>query len=305
MVPKITQLGAAIRAARTPQKLSQSGLAALAGVSRATIAQLEIGGGRLDSLVSATAALGLTLGGAGLPPGDIIGHRLAALRQTRGISLRSIAEATGLTRPTIRAIEAGSQTVQIAAVVALAAALAVKLTATDAKKAFYQSSQYDAWLTPPDLATALTKAVSKDGMWDLDPASPGSDASFIQAHRHHTQAENGLEQPWHGRVWLNPPYGRNIARWLAKASNEVAAGRASIVVMLLPAKTDTGWYHDHVAGEWHRHLRGRVQFHASTTSGPAIAAPGGSVIVVIGGADDDMRRIDLALDAYEGRRKAA
>lgn len=78
---------------------------------------------------------------------------------------------------------------------------------------------------------------------------------------------DGLAQLWRGRVWCNPPYGRNIGRWVRQGFESAQAGAA--VVMLLPARTDTRWFHDYVMhanrivflkGRLHFDERGRAPF---------------------------------------------
>lgn len=89
---------------------------------------------------------------------------------------------------------------------------------------------------------------------------------------------NGLLQRWHGLCWMNPPYGREIGRWIAKAVGEIHQGHAARVVCLLPARTDTAWWHELVMpyGDIH-FLRGRVRFE-----GAKHAAPFPSTIVIFG-----------------------
>ena len=84
--------------------------------------------------------------------------------------------------------------------------------------------------------------------------------------------EDGLSQDWSGvRCWMNPPYGREIGKWVKKAS-EIQGG---VVVCLLPARTDTKWFHDYIYGKAEiRFLKGRVKFSGK---GPA---PFPSMIVI-------------------------
>jgi site-specific DNA-methyltransferase (adenine-specific) len=93
-------------------------------------------------------------------------------------------------------------------------------------------------------------------------------ATIINAKlpRFYSEAENGLAQDWAGeRVFMNPPYGREIYPWTHKARTE--ARRGALVVGLLPASTDLAWWHDDVvaAGAEIRYIRGRVRF---LTGGP-------------------------------------
>lgn len=89
------------------------------------------------------------------------------------------------------------------------------------------------WYTPPSIFELLRFPV-----FDLDPCSPGKDkVPWIPADKHYTAADNGLLLPWEGKVWLNPPYGKDTAVWLDRLrlhNNGIA---------LVFARTDTLWFH--------------------------------------------------------------
>ncbi len=99
---------------------------------------------------------------------------------------------------------------------------------------------------------------------------------------------NSLEKDWYeiaGPFWLNPPYGRGIGRWVRKAYEESAKG--ALIVALLPANTDTAWFHDWVLGKAElRWIRGRVQFTidgkrpVNEKTGKTSGNSGGSVIAI-------------------------
>lgn len=108
----------------------------------------------------------------------------------------------------------------------------------------------DEWLTPPEVIAAL-------GEFDLDPCSPGDRRPWDTAKCHFDLATNGLRQPWHGRVWLNPPYGRETGDWLARLADHGDG------IALIFARTETDMFFRHV---WERadavlFLRGRLHFH--------------------------------------------
>jgi phage N-6-adenine-methyltransferase len=73
-----------------------------------------------------------------------------------------------------------------------------------------------------------------------------------------TEDDNGLLQPWHGVCWMNPPFGRVMKKWVKKAFEEWKRG--STVVCLLPARTNTAWWHDWVMQGEIRFIRGEVTF---------------------------------------------
>jgi len=89
--------------------------------------------------------------------------------------------------------------------------------------------------TPQWLVDQLAREFGK---FDLDPAATAANA---KAPRFYAEADDGLSQPWAGRIFLNPPYGRTIGLWLAKATQVGADGH--LVVALVPARsTGTRWW---------------------------------------------------------------
>lgn len=106
----------------------------------------------------------------------------------------------------------------------------------------------DVWFTPPHIFDAL-------GIdFDLDPAAPPGGVPWIPAKDHYSEIDDGLIQPWHGRVWLNPPYS-NPRPWLERLRNHGDG------VAMLPSDTSTAWWHESVAtGDAHCFLRGRIRF---------------------------------------------
>lgn len=96
--------------------------------------------------------------------------------------------------------------------------------------------------------------VDKTLAFDMDVAA--NDENH-KCRIYYTEKENGLKQDWTGTVWCNPPYGRNIKAWVKKASERVGG----VTVMLLPVRTDTGWWQDYILGKADvRYIRGRIQF---------------------------------------------
>lgn len=127
------------------------------------------------------------------------------------------------------------------------------------------------WETRPDLFAAL----NAEFQFTLDPCATAVNA---KCSRYFTEAMNGLAQSWIGeRVFMNPPYGREVAAWVAKARREASAG--ALVVGLLPASTDLAWWHADVVGHAEvRYIRGRVRF---LTGGPYRASGFFPSVVVV------------------------
>lgn len=111
----------------------------------------------------------------------------------------------------------------------------------------------DEWLTPPEILRAL-------GPFDLDPAAPII-RPWDMAARHYTKRDDGMAQPWEGRVWLNPPYGRDTFRWLARLAAHDGGGLA-----LIFARTETVGFHEQIWAKAHTifFFRGRLRFHHVT-----------------------------------------
>ena len=122
------------------------------------------------------------------------------------------------------------------------------------------SSATDEWETPKDLFDKL----DAEFHFTLDPAATPENA---KCERFYTKADNGLQKSWGGVVWLNPPYGRTIGLWVRKAWESSLEG--ATVVMLIPAQTDTKWFHDYVYGKAEiRFIKGRVKFGNSKNGAP-------------------------------------
>ena len=92
----------------------------------------------------------------------------------------------------------------------------------------------------------------------LDAAATEKSA---KCSRYFTPETNGLERPWScgGAVFCNPPYGRETGRWVRKAWEE--AQRGTTIVLLIPARTDTAYFHDYIYGKAEvRFIRDRLRF---------------------------------------------
>lgn len=84
--------------------------------------------------------------------------------------------------------------------------------------------------------------------------------------RFFTPEQDGLKQVWTGVCWMNPPYGRTIGLWMKKAWESACAG--ATVVCLVPARTDTAWWHDYAARGRVTFLRARLKFGGHENSAP-------------------------------------
>ena len=123
------------------------------------------------------------------------------------------------------------------------------------------SSETDLWATPQDTFDALN---AEFGPFDVDVCAVAGNAKCA---RFYTPETDGLAHDWApSRCWMNPPYGRKIARWMCKAWEESLRG--ATVVCLVPARTDTAWWHDYAMKGQIRFLRGRLKFGNAKHSAP-------------------------------------
>lgn len=140
----------------------------------------------------------------------------------------------------------------------------------------------DEWLTPPSL-------IDKLGPFDLDPCSP-INRPWPTAAEHYTLADDGLRQPWHGYVWLNPPYAQ-ADKWMARLA-EHGDG-----IALLFARTETALWHAHI---WPHtsgvlFLKGRLHFHLPDGTRAKANAGAPSALIAYGRrAAHRLTRSDLA-----------
>jgi len=132
------------------------------------------------------------------------------------------------------------------------------------------SHSSEEWETPRDFFDSL----NADFHFTLDVCATPANAKCA---RYFTKEEDGLSRRWEGVCWMNPPYGREIDRWLWKAYESALKG--AVVVCLLPARTDTAWWHDCVLlrATGIQFVRGRLRF-----SGTKDPAPFPSVLVFFG-----------------------
>ena len=99
----------------------------------------------------------------------------------------------------------------------------------------YFRQKSDEWETPLELFAELNREFN----FTLDVAALPDNAKCPVFY---TPGEDGLAQEWQGVCWMNPPYGREIGKWIRKAYEESLRG--ALVVCLVPARTDTAWWHD-------------------------------------------------------------
>lgn len=137
------------------------------------------------------------------------------------------------------------------------------------------SSATDLWSTPQDTFDEL----DREFYFTLDVCATPENA---KCKAFYTREEDGLKQSWQvaeGSIWMNPPYGREIGKWVRKAYESSIQENATCVC-LLPARTDTAWWHDYCMKGEIRFIRGRLKFGGQKNS-----APFPSAIIIFRGKD--------------------
>jgi phage N-6-adenine-methyltransferase len=262
-------LGTSLRDARRQRGLTQAQLAQQSGITCPTLRNLERDSGTLASLLPVLEQLEARIVGRTLPPAATLGKSIGALRRRHGIGQRELATRCSVTQPTIVALErsTGRVSTLLAALEILGATPSI-IGQGEAQNFFTSTaaaSVNHAWTTPPHILATLTAIF---GIFDLDPCASGRAARHPFARFHLSEEDNGLLCQWRGSVFLNPPYGRSLTHWLAKAAAEAKHGK-NLVVALIPARTDTRWWHDHVANQADiLLLRGRLKFGDGAAPAP-------------------------------------
>lgn len=136
----------------------------------------------------------------------------------------------------------------------------------------------DEWLTPRFIIDSL-------GDFDLDPCSP-MNRPWDTAKNHYTIADNGLSSPWFGRVWLNPPYGKETGAWLERLSTH---GNG---IALIFARTETEMFFEQVWGKANALLffKGRLYFHH--VNGEKAKANAGAPSVLIAYGENNVKSLE-------------
>lgn len=125
------------------------------------------------------------------------------------------------------------------------------------------SSKSNEWATP----VSFFKKLDDEFHFNLDPCCTHDNA---KCEKHYTMADDGLAQNWGGRrVFCNPPYGAELKHWVRKCYEE-SRKPDTLVVMLIPARTDTNYFHEYIyhKAKEIRFIRGRLHFNGAKHGAP-------------------------------------
>jgi hypothetical protein len=139
------------------------------------------------------------------------------------------------------------------------------------------------WYTPPWIFERMGVE------FDLDPCQPMNPIEWIPAKSRYTIEDDGLTSDWYGRVWLNPPYGKQTPDWLAKMDLH----RNGIALVF--ARTDCGWFHNSIAkADAILFMKGRVRFVDGLCATKGSGAGSGSMLVAWG--DENVKVLETMKD---------
>lgn len=122
------------------------------------------------------------------------------------------------------------------------------------------SSKTELWATPLDFFQKWNDLI---GGFDIDVCANKENA---KCSKFFSKEDDGLAQQWIGKCWMNPPYGKEIGRWMKKAYESSQQG--ATVVCLVPSRTDTKWWHDYAMNGKITFIKGRLKFGDSKNSAP-------------------------------------
>jgi phage N-6-adenine-methyltransferase len=128
--------------------------------------------------------------------------------------------------------------------------------------AYMPVSKTDDWATPQYLFDEWNAKYD----FDLDAAASSTNHkcdNWYGLDHPEESKRDGLTQAWTGTTWVNPPYGRVLNQWVGHAAEQL-----SPVVMLLPARTDTRWFHSYCINQRITFIKGRVKFGGSSFGAP-------------------------------------
>ena len=120
--------------------------------------------------------------------------------------------------------------------------------------------------TTPETPQDFFDALNAEFHFTLDPCSTDENA---KCEKHYTKEQDGLAQDWKGEtVFCNPPYGREMPKWIRKCYEHMTSGGGT-AVMLIPARTDIKAFHEYIYGKAEiRFIKGRLKFGGSKNSAP-------------------------------------
>lgn len=282
-----------IRKARESKGLSRRALAEILSVDPQAIVRLEAGTGSIDLLIRVMDAVDFHF--AGLAPGRSLPDQLRNRRIKMELSVAELSRRAGLSRNTISSLETGKGSVRaLESLLPIIGKQARRRAPERQHWAADRKGDRDSRFTPVEFLDPIYQVF---GVPDLDPC--GHDFAPVCAGEKYLLSEgrDGLAEPWAaGVVWCNPPFSAQL-QWLRKADHEVTVGNAKTVICLVPARTDSAFFHDrlvHIADIGL--LRGRIKF--LSPDGRAEQTPFALMLVIFGATARQLDHLRTLIPAY-------
>jgi transcriptional regulator with XRE-family HTH domain len=282
-----------LKKARMSRGLSRAALAAAINVDPQAIKRLESGVGSFQTMLSVMAELDYHV--AGLAKAGDLPKQLRLRRQNIGLTVNEAAKRARVSSATILEVERGRGSVRsVLKILAAIAPTARRKAPARVHWAIDAKGDRDIRFTPPDFMANIYDAF---GDVDLDPC--GHADSPVAANRRILLAEggDGLVDEWSGRLaYMNPPFSAQL-RWLRRAHDQWKAGNVQTVVCLVPARTDSAWFHEHLRPSADIFLpQGRLRF--LTPEGRGHSTPFSLMVVVLGGSESEKCRLGELLSGF-------
>lgn len=263
--------------AREAEHRSVRNLADMSGVTPATIRKLETGKGPVTTLLAVMRALPFQV--TVLAPASSFAEQLRKRREKIGMSLDIVAGRAALPVKKIVELEAGGGTVEN--LLRLLSVIAPTVKRRAPERVYWsgeRKAERDSRFSPPEFLQAIYSAF---GPVDLDPCAHRLSPVVAQQRFFEDQGDDGLSDPWSGRlVYVNPPYS-GVVDWLQRAHDEWAGGNVETVICLLPVRIDSPLFQDTVKPKADVYfLRGRLKF--GREGGKPQPTPHSLMVVIFG-----------------------
>jgi phage N-6-adenine-methyltransferase len=186
----------------------------------------------------------------------------------RGETREELAKVAGVSHDTIDKMkvieESGNEELKKAVLAGDVKINAAATTIKTMEKVQLFTSETDEWYTPKEI---IDSVIQMFGEIDLDPCSNNNEIPNVPAKNHFTKEDDGLSKEWFGKVYMNPPYGSMVKKFIEKLKSEIEMGRVQEAIVLVAARTDTEWWNILTEMAWSCcFIRGRLRFSESENS---------------------------------------
>lgn len=277
-----------IKVARKSAGLTQTEVAEQSGISRSAVVDLERGKGTMSSLAAVSAVVEFRI--KGLSIGNSFGDQVYKRRLRLKWTQEKLASKASLTLPTVRAVE--KNRANLNSFVKVLDVIAVDPKPRKEQRSYWRGGERDVRHTPPQF---IEKIISCFGSIDCDPCHDM--ACYVRPTQQAiTKEMDGLKTKWKGEIaFVNPPFS-DLSKWLRRISLALARNEVRTVIGLIPIRSETAAFHDHVLTKADILVpRGRIKFFSGGTElGPA---PFPLIFPIWNGDPHQVRELAKQIDA--------